>query len=668
MDNSTLKKLMEEGEELLEEVEEEKELKQIRRHPFKKMWVLPLIIFVAVVLLLGFGYVKYWMPFNSIMSESNKAQAAFQLAQKYLLQGEFKGAAEQLERAQTSLKNVEKGVNALGLAARFGPLETQRQALKSIAIAGQNLSSGLRLVTNLTNQIMTPLVGQQSKRFSELTTAEKRDILKKVYEAAPDIQGAKAEVELAKLQMDQIETEGLHPTLLSYVKDLRAKLNEVDLMLSQAAVMARTTPTLLGYPQERTYLFLLQNSDELRPTGGFIGTVGILKIKDAEIKSFETRNVYEMDVNAEKIDKVTPPDPIAKYLKVKGWYLRDANWSPDFPVSVVQIEKLFQREAGLSGSPFSPQNLDGVIAITPKLLEDFLKISGAIEIKGFVFSSENFTERLEYLVEVGYEKIGESYSTRKNIIGLLGAEMIKRFENLKMNQWVELFGILQKNLGEKQMLLAFHDALLQEEINRQNWGGQVRGASMDYLMFIDANMAALKTDQYVKRAVSYQIGFNSKGDLVARASMNYKNTGTFTWKSTRYRTYTRLYVPEGSQLIRTEGSMSADKSVVAGKTDVYNELGKTVFGAFISIEPGKSGTLTFEYQLPDKIKELILDGHYSLLAQKQAGTDGHTFALSLNFPEKITSAVPAEEKSEWGNSSYKLVTDLSVDREFRISF
>jgi len=237
-----------------------------------------------------------------------------------------------------------------------------------------------------------------------------------------------------------------------------------------------------------------------------------------------------------------------------------------------------------------------------------------------------------------------------------------------MNQWVELFGILQKNLGEKQMLLAFHDALLQEEINRQNWGGQVRGASMDYLMFIDANMAALKTDQYVKRAVNYQIGFNNKGDLVARASMNYKNTGTFTWKSTRYRTYTRLYVPEGSQLIRTEGSMSADKSVVAGKTDVYNELGKTVFGAFISIEPGKSGTLTFEYQLPEKIKELILDGHYSLLAQKQAGTDGHTFALSLNFPEKITSAVPAEEKSEWGNSSYKLVTDLTVDREFKIGF
>ncbi|MDD5289733.1 MAG: DUF4012 domain-containing protein [Patescibacteria group bacterium] len=668
MDNSTLKKLMEEGEELLDEVQEDKELKQIRQHPFKKMWVLPLIIFIVVVALLGFGYVKYWLPFNSIMSQSNKAQASFQLAQKYLLQGEFKGASDQLEQAGVALKAVEKGIDALGMMARFGPLEKQRQALKAIAVSGQNLSSGLRLVTNLTNQIMLPLVGPQSKKFSDLTAAEKRNILKKVYEAAPDIQGAKAEVELAKLQMDQIDTEGLHPTLLSYVKDLRTKLNEVDLMLSQAAVMARTVPTLLGYPGEKIYLFLLQNNDELRPTGGFIGTVGIAKIKDAEVVSFETRNVYEMDVNAEKIEKITPPNPIAKYLKVKGWYLRDANWSPDFPTAVNQIEKLFQREARLSGSPFSPQNLDGVIAITPNMLEDFLKVSGAIEIRGFVFSSENFTERLEYLVEVGYDKIGESYSTRKNIIGLLGLEMIKRFQNLKMDQWVELFGILQKNLSEKQMLLSFHDPLLQEEINRQNWGGEVRNTPMDYFMFIDANLAALKTDQYVKRAVSYQIGFNNKGDLIARASMNYNNFGTFTWKSTRYRTYTRLYVPEGSKLIKTEGSMAADKSVTAGKTDVYNELGKTVFGAFISIEPGASGTLTFEYQLPERLKELILDGHYSLLAQKQAGTTGHGLVLNLVFPNKIKDAVPAEAKTEWGNNSYKLTTDLSIDREIKINF
>jgi hypothetical protein len=196
----------------------------------------------------------------------------------------------------------------------------------------------------------------------------------------------------------------------------------------------------------------------------------------------------------------------------------------------------------------------------------------------------------------------------------------------------------------------------------------MRSSVGDYLMFVDANLAALKTDQYVKRGVTYQLAFNNKGDLIAKATMNYQNNGSFTWKSTRYRTYTRLYVPKGSKLINTVGSMSADKSVVPGKTDVFEDLGKTVFGAFISIEPGKSGSLSFEYQLPDSIKEMILNGNYDLLIQKQAGTTGHALSLGLNFQDKIKDAVPAEEKKDWGNNSYVLNTDLSVDREVKINF
>jgi len=668
MDNSTLEKLVAEGEEVLAELAENKEIKKARRHPWKSAWFLPMIIFVLVIIVLAFGYLKYWSPLQAIISESTRAKSYFLTAEKSLLAGNFTTAASALEAAQNSLQRVEKNVNSLGLVARFGPLETQRQALKTIAISGQNLSRGLRMVTDLTNDIFAPLMGENSKRFGDLKVAEKREILKKVYEAAPQIQGAKAEVELAELQLEQIDQNGLHPVLKNYVNETIVRLQDVFAMLSQAAALARTAPSLLGYPGVKTYLLLLENYNELRPTGGFIGTVGLLKIKDAEIVSLETRNVYELDVNAEKIAKITPPEPIIKYLNVKGWYLRDANWSPDFPTAVQQIEKFFQREAQLTGSPFSPERIDGVFALTPEVIKDFLKIAGAVEIKGFVFNSDNFTDRLEYLVEVGYEKINADYSTRKNIIGLLGQELIKRFENMRLNEWVGLLGAVQKNLNQKQLLLNFNDSLLQQEVSAQNWAGEMRASQLDFLMFVDANMAALKTDQYVKKSINYELKFNNKNELIAKASITYQNNGTFTWKSTRYRTYTRLYVPMGAELIKASGAMEKDKSVVPGKVAVGQELGKTFFGAFISVEPGQSGTLNFEYKLPEKISAMVLDGYYSLLAQKQAGTLGHALNLNLDFGQKIKKASMAEEKKEWGDNYYRLITDLIKDREVKINF
>jgi hypothetical protein len=105
-----------------------------------------------------------------------------------------------------------------------------------------------------------------------------------------------------------------------------------------------------------------------------------------------------------------------------------------------------------------------------------------------------------------------------------------------------------------------------------------------------------------------------------------------------------------------------------GKIDTGEELGKTWFGAFISVEPGEERTLSFEYVLPEKIKAQIGGGEYKLIVQKQAGTIGHPLTLNLDFGKNIKQAAPAEESKEWGNNSYKLQTDLRIDKELEIKF
>jgi hypothetical protein len=174
------------------------------------------------------------------------------------------------------------------------------------------------------------------------------------------------------------------------------------------------------------------------------------------------------------------------------------------------------------------------------------------------------------------------------------------------------------------------------------------------------------------RKIDYSISSDASGKNHAKVTITYKNNGTFTWKTTRYRTYTRIYVPDGSTLVGGSGMLENDKisdpSRRPGKIDVGEEFGKTYFGAFIAIEPGAEGTLQFEYILPDNIKNQITNGLYKLLVQKQSGTLAYPLTLNLNFDKNIKQAAPAEEQKNWGDDVYNLQTDLSADRQIEVGF
>ena len=282
-------KLVEEGEKVLEEVEGALHLK---KKPFyKKIWPWILVVFFVIVIFLAIGYLNYWLPFKTILNESQRAQSYFSAAQENLLNADFKQSSLALEKANESLRLVEKNINDLGMVAKIGFFEKQYLALKSMILAGENLSSGLKRVMDLTNNILLPLQRSQERKIADISSEEKRQILKSLFESAPEIQGAKAEIDLARIGLSEIDQQGLNPLLANYLKSTQAKLDEVYTALDKFSTMSRLLPNLLGYPQQKTYLFLLQNNNELRPTGGFIGTVGVLKINNAEIqgKSFWKR-------------------------------------------------------------------------------------------------------------------------------------------------------------------------------------------------------------------------------------------------------------------------------------------------------------------------------------------------------------------------------------------
>ena len=133
-------------------------------------------------------------------------------------------------------------------------------------------------------------------------------------------------------------------------------------------------------------------------------------------------------------------------------------------------------------------------------------------------------------------------------------------------------------------------------------------------MIVDANLAAFKSDAVMKKNISYQVIGNNK--LTATIKLDYKHEGGFNWRTTRYRSYTRIYAPLGSTLVNNGGL--DDFSTVDDTT-----LGKTVFGFFWTIEPGAEKIASISYSLPDN----ITNSNYSLYFQKQSGSRLNNFTF-----------------------------------------
>jgi len=635
-------------------------------------YIVAFIVAVSFILTaIYFGVVR------DVYSMAQSGKYNLELASREVENFNFKQANSYLLEAEKNFEEAKNLFNYLKFLLKIHWMDDQYEAVANLLNTGIDTASALRDVIGVVGEIMEVAAEAQTivgglpslpgeKSFANIPPEKKREILQKLFESPPRLMGAKAKIDLALISLDFIKDERVVSQILKIIKPVRETLVKLQATINKAIPAAEILPQIAGYPAEKTYLFLLQNSDEIRPTGGFIGTYGIVKVKDGEVSFFETYNIYALDGPAEKFLKVEPPAPVKKYLKVSGWFMRDSNWFPDFPTSAAQTEWFYHAEGG------PEQKIDAVIAVTPSFIEDILRQIGNIEMNGEIFTPENLMEVLQYKVEKEYYEKGIPEIKRKDIVGELGKKIFDRLANLPSSNWLSLLKIVEKSLEEKHLLLWSKSSELQAIISREGWSGEVKSFNGDYLMVVDANLASLKTDSVMDKKINYSFAMDSDGNLRARVDINYKNKGTFSWKTTRYRTYTRIYVPRGSILIGGSGMMENDKILdplrQKGKIDVGEEFDKTYFGAFISIEPGEERTLSFEYILPTKIKDYIRSGIYKLLIQKQAGTKGHPLTLNLNFGKKVKQAIPAEESKEWGDAIYKLRTDLRVDREFEVGF
>lgn len=630
------------------------------RHILRRTWHYSWPVLSGIGVLLLIAAIWFGPPAKAAYREALAAKADLEKAKTYVVSQDFTEGQLKLTSGKQHLEKAQERVRTLRVLRLLPIAGANVKAIDELLAAGVATTAGIQRLSTWAETVVKPFKTGKSFSLSTLKPEQKRGILKAIYQAQPDLQAAKASLDLAIAHLDRIPEHGLLGPVAAAVAPFREQLPALQDGITQAIPASTIIPPILGYPSQQNYLFLLQNNTELRPTGGFIGTYGVIKVKDGEIASFTTDNVYNLDDRAKTLN-VKPPAPLTKYSRVNRWLFRDSNWSPDFPTAAQEALSFYRREGG------PERSLNGVIAIDPTFFQQLLTLTGPITIGKTEFNSSNLVDELQFITGYAYDgKKNVDTTQRKEIIGILGQTLIERVLKLPKEKYGKAWTIFQQGVQEKHLLFWVANQTSQQTLEELGWAGAVQVPQGDSLMVVDANLASLKSDPLVQRTLSYSV--QRDGDsLVANLEVHYENTGKLTWKTTRYRTYTRVLVPRGSVLLSSSGAMVECNVKRDGTVEVGEEAGHTTFAAFTCTELGASHDLILRYRLGGSPSALFDQGEYKLLVQKQPGTAAHALNISIDLGRDVRYAGTLPSSAKVQGQKFSDTTTLQTDRTYQLT-
>ncbi len=492
-------------------------------------------------------------------------------------------------------------------------------------------------------------------------------------------------VDEAAALASRADPEDLPEELRSSVAELSSMLGAAQGVLRESDAMTSLLAFVAGKQETRTYLLVFQNTAELRPSGGFMGSVAEITVDRGEIKRVRVPGGGPYDLRSELREHVAPPGPLQ--LIASRWEFQDANWFPDFAATADKIRWFWSR----SGQP----TLDGVVAVNSTLLEKLLAFTGPIEMPeyGKTLTAENVLFETQKAVELEYDK---TENAPKKIIGDLFPLVLKQLREVPAERAPELLAVFADSLRSKDIQIWLTRPEEQEQVTRFGWLGRLAPSSGDALAIVEANIAGQKTDTSIDENVLHEVEISEDGSIIDTVTLTrtHKASKGELFRGVNNVSYVRFYVPEGSELLAAEGfhppSQGLFKNIPPeegqdphlasliqpqGQSQglhVTREFGRTAFGGWLQLEPGVTSVTKIRYRLPMTAFDITrrlnpADGSasgrpaYLGLLTSQSGKPGRTLESRVTYPEQWRVAWPSPDAST-------LSTPWDRDRAFALLF
>ncbi len=456
-------------------------------------------------------------------------------------------------------------------------------------------------------------------------------------------------------------------------------------------------PRIGGFTQKQTYLVLLQNSMELRPTGGFIGSVGILTVQEGKMTDLTVHDVYALDGQLK--GHVDPPAPIRDIMGQEHWYLRDSNWDPDFRVSAAAAAWFYEKETG--------EQVDGVIGVSVPLLMKLLEATGPITLPDYNdrVSADNFFGKSLLYTQVDFFP---GSTQKKDFLGSLVSALLSKITGDTSILPAKILQAVTESVAARDILFYFPDPDLEALILRYGWGGEMGAAARlcvtaspvspclsDSIGVVGANVGVNKLNYFIKYAALGEITLTEDGGVGESLTFTITNTATAEndmrarEESTgsvvaalvrgTYRTYLQFVLPGDIALeqVLLDGVSVAFRPnkgrVSLPYLETRSDAQRTIVGVALDVPASSARQLHLSYKRATRFAFGKQGAAYELLLLKQPGVPTVDWQIVVRYPLFWTplpdargGLVPGKQTSLANEATLEYNTTLTRDATIRV--
>ena len=407
-----------------------------------------------------------------------------------------------------------------------------------------------------------------------------------------------------------------------------------------ALAVLQELPAAIG-PGTHRYLLLLENPGEERPSGGYIGAVGVATFIDGRLASlqFNDSAVYTPLAVAIPI-----PQPLDTYLfHGHPWELEDANWSPDFPTAMADVERFYTAYTG--------QTVDGDISIDPIAIAYVLQLIGPVDVPPYlqVITAQNALQELNYITNKA--RPGDP---GKVFLAPFGQLVTQDVLQAPASELPSLVSALQRAATQKHVVAYFHQTDVEKLVTSAGFGGEVAPTTSDSVMVDDANLSGTKGDLFVQRDYALHVTVNPDGTAADQLTLTYTNpvvtdqadAALLPGSGGQYRDYLRVLIPETAQLRSIAASVNGAPSRPVAADALSYQFEQQAIGLWFVLPQGSTEQITLTYDGP-LADVSVTPERYQLSWLKQVS--------ALDWPVSVSVRMPGGRVSHWS-------AELSADK------
>lgn len=406
----------------------------------------------------------------------------------------------------------------------------------------------------------------------------------------------------------------LNPYQLDKLKIASGLLTDIEVVLNQ----------LVKEPQK--WIVIFQNSDEIRATGGFMGSYAIIDINEGRIVEISVEDIYDAD--GQFNGYLEAPKGIDKYLSQgKGLRLPDSNWNPDFSQSSKQVLQFFALG--------NKQNVKGIVAVNLDFAKVLLEITGDIEIIDYntIVNQNNINE----VLRSKRDDFFPGSNQKKHLLSQLLTQMQIKVGNLENEKKLQLIGKTLEQARISNIQIYSSNPMIDDILSAKELRKEIKpNPGSDYLLLIESNVGVNKANRNISREVEVKnvdssrtvnVTFKNNNFVPTKSKLsqfieNQQDTQLTSKEHLGYINYQRVYVNNDWELIEilydNQPILNWDQKEYKTETALLQEIGFLITLAEQS-----------ESKLSLKFSDKTLDDK-SIFIQKQPGLGGTLYFISKN--------------------------------------